>query len=223
MKQYLLFFLCLKTNYNLFRDYNASLGRYIQSDLIGLSGVLNSYAYAGQNPLTFSDPLGLLTSIVFIRNIESLNHVALMIDDKVYHISPSNFFAIFFQGEKNAKKIEDANSFLSQYVNMKIHSVLFININLSKKEDNNLIKSFYEANDTYSIYYNNCASFINNILSKNNLSYPILSKIILSPSILEQWIRYLITSNGKKITENYIYLDELKIITGHFKQSEMLR
>ncbi len=50
-----------------------------------------------------------------------------------------------------------------------------------------------------------------------------VSQIILSPSILEQWIRYLITSNGKKITENYIYLDELKIITGHFKQSEMLR
>ncbi len=63
MKQYLLFFLCLKTNYNLFRDYNASLGRYIQSDPIGLSGGLNSYAYAGQNPLIIYEQNGLIPSL----------------------------------------------------------------------------------------------------------------------------------------------------------------
>ncbi len=49
----------MKTNYNLFRDYNSSLGRYIQSDPIGLSGGLNSYAYAGQNSLSYFDINGL--------------------------------------------------------------------------------------------------------------------------------------------------------------------
>lgn len=44
---------------NGFRDYSPSLGRYIESDPIGLFAGTNTYAYVGGNPLSRIDPLGL--------------------------------------------------------------------------------------------------------------------------------------------------------------------
>jgi RHS repeat-associated protein len=46
-------------NYNYFRDYDPQTGRYVESDPIGLRGLsYSTYAYAGGNPVSNSDPSG---------------------------------------------------------------------------------------------------------------------------------------------------------------------
>lgn len=45
-------------HYNYMRDYDPTLGRYVQSDPIGFEGSLNLYTYADQNPLLYTDPTG---------------------------------------------------------------------------------------------------------------------------------------------------------------------
>jgi RHS repeat-associated protein len=46
-------------SYNYHRDYDPQIGRYVESDLIGLGGGVNTYAYVGGDPLWHFDSLGL--------------------------------------------------------------------------------------------------------------------------------------------------------------------
>ena len=48
-----------RTHQNVNRDFDPLVGRYVESDPIGLSGGNNTYSYAFDNPISYIDLLGL--------------------------------------------------------------------------------------------------------------------------------------------------------------------
>ena len=46
-------------HYNYFRDYDPAIGRYVQSDPLGIDAELNTYSYVRGGPLSLQDDFGL--------------------------------------------------------------------------------------------------------------------------------------------------------------------
>jgi RHS repeat-associated protein len=82
------------SHYNYFRDYDPRLGRYIESDPIGLKGGMNVFAYVGGSPLGNADPFGLEWLVGKpLSDLGGKSNVAICDDDKPsVHILPTPGF-----------------------------------------------------------------------------------------------------------------------------------
>jgi len=83
-----------ETNYNYFRTYDPSLGRYVQSDPIGLDDGPNTYAYTRNNPTNYFDPDGLSRRGGSHSSVSSnlqaiLNQRAISLINAIRRIDPS--------------------------------------------------------------------------------------------------------------------------------------
>lgn len=77
-------------HYNYFRDYDPAIGRYLESDPIGLAGGMNTYAYSEDSPFTYVDRDGRDATIIVTRDHSFGNHAAMCINDN--HCNNSNGF-----------------------------------------------------------------------------------------------------------------------------------
>ena len=113
-------------HYNYFRDYNPVVGRYIQSDPIGLAGGLNTYGYAGGKPNQQIDPYGLendnSSSIdwkSFAKDSGELaSQIATYIENsKVYHDMGDNINFLLRNTLSSVNKVNDAVDIILAFLN----------------------------------------------------------------------------------------------------------
>jgi RHS repeat-associated protein len=71
-------------NYNYFRDYDTSTGRYVTSDPIGLSGGATTYSYASDDPFLHFDPDGLRQVNLFNPKISEQDKILFEMANKYW-------------------------------------------------------------------------------------------------------------------------------------------
>lgn len=175
----------MNTNYiyNYFRDYDSSLGRYIQSDPIGLNGGINTYAYVTNNPVNYVDPFGLAKVVIF-GDENTPTHASILLEDGTYISTFPNInggigviFGGSVAGHDKYNELEIQNALNGSSALYQINGL---------EEDK--IKDWWSKhmNDNYAVITNNCSDVVYDSLNAGDFNSPWLFRgIISTPQFLD--------------------------------------
>jgi len=139
-------------HYNYFRDhYFPDLGRYGQSDPIGLAGGINTYLYVGARSIGDSDPLGLFTEVIQWATDGSgsgaWGHISGNINGRNYSWGPNGW-------DKN----QSATDYMDRQLNIIKRNARGVLLDLSFPEEQFLATCLRDEGVSYGGVTNNCGN-----------------------------------------------------------------
>lgn len=167
-----------RLNYNYYRDYDSAVGRFVESDPIGLDGGINTFTYAEDSPVRWIDPTG--RDIAVIENGPTsgnpIGHTAIAVTGA----------GVYSYGNNTPAGSSLATYVLSQATER--NTTIYI-LSTTPEVDAAVIQ--YEQQypntrlpgDFWSIFFsNNCSVRANGALDAAGVPYPIFNGSTVPPS-----------------------------------------